>query len=222
MTESTTDEEYYPCVQNLFTSFDLDSGGELDVRETRNLLTKMFPDATRALVGKAMMEVNKYIGADETLDSASFILAYAEGLKVFKADPEYGKRVDAYAMGSKRASKRRLRKDEGSSPKLEGPENLDVLDTVIVAERVTLLKAVSGLFSRKKKSKKELEDEAFEDFMKEEEEDAAKSSGSKHRRRKKKESGEAGGSEEEEPKPMPKTTCTILEPSRPAPTVHMI
>lgn len=98
MHDGMADEEYFACIESLFTTFDLDCGGELDVRETRNLFNKMFPDAPRTLVGDAMMEVNKYIGGDETLDEASFILAYAEAIKVFKADPDYGYRVEEYAV----------------------------------------------------------------------------------------------------------------------------
>ena len=71
------DEKTYTSVlHNLFLKFDIDNGGDIDVREMRNLLMDLHNEASRGAIAAAMLEVNKYTGAAEELDMGSFIDAY--------------------------------------------------------------------------------------------------------------------------------------------------
>ena len=116
----TDDESYFRVLQNLFQAFDLDGGGSLDVSETRNLLAQLYPEAPRSLIGKAMLQVHKYVGKDESLDEASFLDAYAEAMKVFREDEQFGKTMDDILKSTRRRSNRAkvvAAEDSASRPK---------------------------------------------------------------------------------------------------------
>ena len=60
-------------MKHLFNKFDLDGGGEVDLKEMRHLLDELYPAAPRTAISKGMIEVQKFTGVDEDLDLASFI-----------------------------------------------------------------------------------------------------------------------------------------------------
>ena len=84
MKEDTNEDEYVKTITTLFKVFDLDSGGEIDAREMRELLKMMFDRAPRAAISKAMKEVQKFAGADEGLDLGAFTDAFESASNIIK------------------------------------------------------------------------------------------------------------------------------------------
>ena len=66
------DEAHLKMVHNLFTTFDLDGGGDIDAREMRVMLSAIFHESPRSAIAAAMKEVATFAGADEELDFGSF------------------------------------------------------------------------------------------------------------------------------------------------------
>jgi len=111
-------EEYLKLLAKLFAKFDIDDGGEIDVREMRMLLMELHPDVPRGAISKAMLEISKFTGIDEELDLASFIDAYEAANKAIQLYVE-----DAIADGviSGEAASKMARTSLPSRKTLPGP-----------------------------------------------------------------------------------------------------